>query len=81
ILPSDLPEVRTGRRSDLGGGCSSLVADELIAANRGLGFMVQFVAQFVATVVVVVGILLFAAIALGFELGLRWVPRRFGAWG
>ncbi|MFO6377139.1 taurine ABC transporter permease, partial [Pseudomonas aeruginosa] len=54
---------------------------ELIAANRGLGFMVQSAAQFLATDVVVVGILLIAAIALAFELGLRWVQRRFAAWG
>ncbi|MBF3172914.1 ABC transporter permease subunit, partial [Pseudomonas aeruginosa] len=81
ILPSDLPEVLTGLRIALGVGWSTLVAAELIAANRGLGFMVQSAAQFLATDVVVVGILLIAAIALAFELGLRWVQRRFAAWG
>ncbi|ENC9777879.1 ATP-binding cassette domain-containing protein [Pseudomonas aeruginosa] len=81
ILPSALPEVLTGLRIALGVGWSTLVAAELIAANRGLGFMVQSAAQFLATDVVVVGILLIAAIALAFELGLRWVQRRFAAWG
>lgn len=79
ILPSALPEVLTGLRIALGVGWSTLVAAELIAANRGLGFMVQSAAQFLATDVVVVGILLIAAIALAFELGLRWVQRRFAA--
>ena len=69
ILPSALPEVLTGLRIALGVGWSTLVAAELIAANRGLGFMVQSAAQFLATDVVVVGILLIAAIALAFELG------------
>ncbi len=73
--------ILTGLRIALGVGWSTLVAAELIAANRGLGFMVQSAAQFLATDVVVVGILLIAAIALAFELGLRWVQRRFAAWG
>ncbi|MCS9154699.1 ABC transporter permease subunit, partial [Pseudomonas aeruginosa] len=72
---------RYSLRIALGVGWSTLVAAELIAANRGLGFMVQSAAQFLATDVVVVGILLIAAIALAFELGLRWVQRRFAAWG
>ena len=81
ILPSALPEVLTGLRIALGVGWSTLVAAELIAANRGLGFMVQSAAQFLATDVVVVGILLIAAIALAFELGAALGQRRFAAWG
>lgn len=80
ILPSALPEVLTGLRIALGVGWSTLVAAELIAANRGLGFMVQSAAQFLATDVVVLGILLIAAIALSFELGLRWLQKRFASW-
>ncbi|KAF1053456.1 MAG: putative aliphatic sulfonates transport permease protein SsuC [Stenotrophomonas maltophilia] len=80
VLPSALPEVLTGLRIALGVGWSTLVAAELIAANRGLGFMVQSAAQFLATDVVVLGILLIAGIALIFELGLRWIQRRFASW-
>ncbi|MNP40619.1 putative aliphatic sulfonates transport permease protein SsuC [compost metagenome] len=80
VLPSALPEVLTGLRIALGVGWSTLVAAELIAANRGLGFMVQSAAQFLATDVVVLGILLIAGIALAFEVGLRWVQKRFASW-
>ena len=80
VLPSALPEVLTGLRIALGVGWSTLVAAELIAANRGLGFMVQSAAQFLATDVVVLGILLIAGIALSFELGLRWLQGRFASW-
>ncbi|SDI05549.1 ABC transporter permease subunit [Pseudomonas panipatensis] len=80
VLPSALPDVLTGLRIALGVGWSTLVAAELIAANRGLGFMVQSAAQFLATDVVVLGILLIAGIALSFELGLRWLQRRFTSW-
>lgn len=81
ILPSALPDILTGLRIALGVGWSTLVAAELIAANRGLGFMVQSAAQFLATDVVIVGILVIAAIALLIELGLRAVQRRFASWG
>ena len=40
ILPGALPEILTGLRIGLGVGWSTLVAAELIAATRGLGFMV-----------------------------------------
>ena len=40
-LPGALPEILTGLRIGLGVGWSTLVAAELIAATRGLGFMVQ----------------------------------------
>ncbi|TBU74355.1 taurine ABC transporter permease TauC [Pseudomonas daroniae] len=81
ILPSALPDILTGLRIALGVGWSTLVAAELIAANQGLGFMVQSAAQFLATDVVVVGILLIASIALTIELGLRALQKRFASWG
>ncbi|MDU3077721.1 MAG: taurine ABC transporter permease TauC, partial [Mixta calida] len=49
ILPGALPEILTGLRIALGVGWSTLVAAELIAATRGLGFMVQSAGEFLAT--------------------------------
>lgn len=46
ILPGALPEILTGLRIGLGVGWSTLVAAELIAATRGLGFMVQSAGEF-----------------------------------
>ena len=56
ILPGALPEILTGLRIGLGVGWSTLVAAELIAATRGLGFMVQSAGEFLATDVVLAGI-------------------------
>lgn len=53
VLPSALPEILTGVRIGLGVGWSTLVAAELIAATRGLGFMVQSAGEFLATDVVI----------------------------
>ena len=76
ILPGALPEILTGLRIGLGVGWSTLVAAELIAATRGLGFMVQSAGEFTATDVVLAGIAVIAAIAFGLELGLRALQRR-----
>jgi taurine transport system permease protein len=71
VFPSALPDVLTGIRIGLGVGWSTLVAAELVAAQRGLGFMIESAAQALATDVVVVGIIMIAVIAVGLELLIR----------
>ncbi|MFG5863178.1 taurine ABC transporter permease TauC [Metapseudomonas sp. CR1201] len=80
ILPSALPDILTGVRIGLGVGWSTLVAAELVAATRGLGFMVQSAAQFLVTDVVTLGILVIALIAFALELGLRALQRKLVPW-
>ena len=80
ILPGALPEILTGLRIGLGVGWSTLVAAELIAATRGLGFMVQSAGEFLATDVVLAGITVIAIIAFLLELGLRALQRRLTPW-
>lgn len=80
VLPSALPEILTGVRIGLGVGWSTLVAAELIAATRGLGFMVQSAGEFLATDVVIAGISVIALIAFSLELGLRALQRKLTPW-
>lgn len=80
ILPGALPEILTGLRIGLGVGWSTLVAAELIAATRGLGFMVQSAGEFLATDVVLAGIAVIAIIAFVLELGLRALQRHLTPW-
>ncbi len=80
VLPSALPEILTGIRIGLGVGWSTLVAAELIAATRGLGFMVQSAGEFLATDVVIAGISVIALIAFSLELGLRALQRKLTPW-
>ncbi|MBP2316361.1 taurine ABC transporter permease TauC [Azospirillum soli] len=80
VLPSALPDILTGVRIGLGAGWSTLVAAELVAATRGLGFMVQSAAQFLVTDVVVLGILVIAAVAFALELLVRLFQRIFVPW-
>jgi taurine transport system permease protein len=80
VLPSALPSIMTGVRIGLGGGWSTLVAAELIAATRGIGFMIESAAQFLVTDVVVLGIFVIAAIAFALEGLVRLVERTLVPW-
>ncbi|RWM00630.1 ABC transporter permease subunit [Mesorhizobium sp.] len=80
VLPSALPSILTGLRIALGAGWSTLVAAELVAATRGLGFMIQSAAQFLVTDVVVMGILVIAIIAFALEFIIRRIERALVPW-
>ncbi|MBJ9986813.1 taurine ABC transporter permease TauC [Acinetobacter sp. S40] len=80
ILPTALPHILTGIRIGLGVGWSTLVASELVAADRGIGFMVQSAAQFLITDTVILGIIVIAIVALSFELFLRWLQQQLSPW-
>jgi taurine transport system permease protein len=79
-VPSALPSILTGIRIALGAGWSTLVAAELVAASRGLGFMIQSAAQFLVTDVVIVGIFVISALAFAFELLLRLLEKLLIPW-
>jgi len=80
ILPNALPEILVGTRIGLSVGWSTLVAAELVAATRGLGFMIETAANFLVTDVVVVGIVTIAIIAFAMEFGMRTLERRLTPW-
>ncbi|MDM9645395.1 ABC transporter permease subunit [Rhizobium sp. S163] len=71
VLPSALPEILTGLRIALGIGWGTLVAAELIASTRGIGYMIMSASQFLATDVVFVGIGIIAACAFSFSAAIR----------
>jgi taurine transport system permease protein len=80
ILPSAAPSILTGLRIALGTGWTTLVAAELVAATRGLGFMIQSAAQFLVTDVVIMGIFVIAIIAFILEIGIRRLERALVPW-
>ncbi len=80
ILPNALPEILVGARIGLSVGWSTLVAAELVAATRGLGFMIQTASNFLVTDVVIVGIITIAAIAFAMEFAMRFLERKLTPW-
>jgi len=62
-------------RIALGVGWGTLVAAELIAATRGIGYPITSASQFLATDVVFVGIGVIAACAFAFSFAMRTLER------
>lgn len=80
IARGALPEILTGVRIAVGAGWGTLVAAELVAASKGLGFMTLSAAQFLVTDVVFVGIFSIAALALAFIFTVRTLERLLTPW-
>lgn len=80
VLPSALPEILTGIRISLGVGWGTLVAAELIAATRGIGYLIMSASQFLATDVVFVGIEIIAACAFAFTFAMRLLEAWLVPW-
>lgn len=80
ILPSALPEILTAMRVGVGFGWTTLVAAEMVAATKGLGYMVLSASQFLQTPTVIMGIIVIAAIAYAFDLLMRWIEAKVIPW-
>lgn len=80
IARGALPEILTGLRLAIGAGWGTLVAAELVAATKGLGFMTLSAAQFLVTEVVFVGIFTIAALAILCLAALRLAERVLTPW-
>lgn len=75
VMPAALPEILTGMRIAIGFGWTTLVAAEMVAADRGLGFMVLNAAQFLASDTVIMGIIVIGLFAFAFDLLVRYLER------
>ncbi|MCD0502174.1 ABC transporter permease subunit [Bordetella petrii] len=80
ILKAALPEIFTGMRIGIGVGWTTLVAAEMVAADRGLGFMVLNAAQFLASDTVIMGIVVIGVFAFAFDLLVRYLERLAIPW-
>jgi taurine transport system permease protein len=80
ILPSATPEILTGMRIGIGFGWTTLVAAEMVAATRGLGFMVLNAAQYLQSDTVIMGIIVIGLFAFAFDLLMRYVERLLVPW-
>ena len=80
ILPSALPEIFTASRVGIGVAWTCLVAAELIAADRGLGWLVQYAGEALQVSVVVAGIIMIGVLGYAMELIIRRVERKLVPW-
>lgn len=80
IVPLTVPHILTAVRVALGVAWATLVASELIAAQQGLGALIQNAASFFQLDIIYVGIICIGFIALSMDLLLRLATRRLLVW-
>lgn len=80
ILPSALPEIFTGMRVGIGIAWTCLVAAEMIAASKGLGWMIESAGNELQIGVVFVGIVIIGLLGYGMELVIRRIEHRVTPW-
>jgi len=71
IIPNSLPEIFTGARVAMGICWGTVVAAELVAAEKGAGKMIIAASKFQQTDVVMMGIILIGVIGYSIDLLMR----------
>ena len=80
IIPLAIPHVLTALRVALGVSWATLVASELIAAQRGLGAVIQNASNYFQIDVIYMGIICIGVIALAMDRLLRALTARVLVW-
>ncbi|MGE0283075.1 MAG: ABC transporter permease subunit [Rhizobiaceae bacterium] len=80
IMKAAMPEIFTGMRIGIGVGWTTLVAAEMVAANRGLGFMVLNAAENLESDTVIMGIFIIGIFAFAFDLLIRYLEKVLIPW-
>lgn len=76
-FPASIPFILTGLRIGLGNGFMMLIAAEMLAAERGLGFIIFNSRLYLATDLIFVGIVCLGALGLLCDYLLVTIGRRF----
>ena len=80
IIPNSLPEIFTGARVAMGVCWGTVVAAELVAAQKGAGMMIIAASKFQLTDIVVMGIILIGVIGYGIDILMRMAEKKLVPW-
>ncbi|WP_045997103.1 ABC transporter permease subunit [Loktanella sp. S4079] len=80
IIPNSLPEIFTGARVAMGVCWGTVVAAELVAAEKGAGMMIMVASKFQNTDIVLMGIILIGIIGFSIDMLMRWIERILVPW-
>ncbi|MEP3674068.1 ABC transporter permease [Sulfitobacter sp.] len=80
IVPNSLPEIFTGARVAMGVCWGTVVAAELVAAEKGAGMMIMVASKFQNTDIVILGIILIGVIGFGIDMLMRMAERFMVPW-
>ena len=80
IIPNSLPEIFTAARVAMGVCWGTVVAAELVAAEKGAGMMIMTASKFQNTDIVIMGIILIGVIGFGIDVLMRLAERWLVPW-
>jgi taurine transport system permease protein len=80
IVPNSLPEIFTGARVAMGVCWGTVVAAELVAAEKGAGMMIMVASRFQLTDIVIMGIILIGIIGYGIDILMRKAEKWLVPW-
>lgn len=80
IIPNSLPEIFTGARVAMGVCWGTVVAAELVAAEKGAGMMIMVASKFQNTDIVIMGIILIGVIGFGIDMLMRYAEKLLVPW-
>ncbi|WP_027257834.1 MULTISPECIES: ABC transporter permease [Leisingera] len=80
IVPNSLPEIFTGARVAMGVCWGTVVAAELVAAQKGAGMMIIAASKFQLTDIVIMGIVLIGIIGYGIDILMRQAENWLVPW-
>lgn len=80
ILPNSLPEIFTGARVAMGVCWGTVVAAELVAAEKGAGKMIIAASKFQLTDIVIIGIIIIGVIGYGIDVLMRMAEDKLVPW-
>ena len=80
MLPAAMPQIFTGIKTSIAVSWAVMVAAELIAAQIGLGFIIEDAGTFFRTPEVMIGVAIIGAIGLVFEATVVAIERRVLHW-
>ena len=80
IVPNSLPEIFTGARVAMGVCWGTVVAAELVAAEKGAGKMIVAASKFQLTDIVIMGIILIGVIGFGIDILMRMAEKKLVPW-
>ena len=80
IIPNSLPDIFTGARVAMGVCWGTVVAAELVAAEKGVGMTIMVASKFQQTDIVIMGIVLIGIVGYGIDILMRMAERWLVPW-
>lgn len=80
MLPAALPGIFTGIRLGMGVAWSCVVAAEMIAASKGIGYMIMYARELSQPDVLLVGMLSIGFVGFLIDTGILWLEKHLLKW-